>query len=39
MKMIRKKLSRRGSRRLFTRTALKVHRFNVPMLSRGGIRF
>lgn len=37
--MMRKKLSRKGSKRLFTKTAKKVHKKNVlskPM--RGGIR-
>lgn len=35
----RKKLSRKGSRRLFTATADKTHRLNVlPRPQRGGIR-
>lgn len=35
----RRKLSRRGSKRLFSMTARKVHRKNVRRhLSRGGIR-
>lgn len=35
----RVKLSRRGSRRLFSATAAKVNRRNLPTMSRGGIRF
>ena len=35
----RVKLSRRGSRRLFSATAAKVNRRNLPNVSRGGIRF
>lgn len=38
MKM-RRRLSRRGSRRLFSATAAKVNRRNLPNVSRGGIRF
>lgn len=37
--MMRRKISRKGSRKLFTKTARKVHRKNIlgrPM--RGGIR-
>lgn len=33
----RRKISRRKSRRLFKRTALKVHRKNLPGFRRGGI--
>lgn len=36
---MRRRISRRGSKRLFTATALKVNRRNVPHMSRGGIRF
>lgn len=35
----RLRLSRRGSRRLFSATASKMNRRNLPSLSRGGIRF
>lgn len=36
----RKRLSRRFSGRLFTRTARRVHRRNLPKrMTRGGIRF
>lgn len=35
----RVKLSRRGSRRLFSATAAKVNRRNLPSVNRGGIRF
>lgn len=36
----RHKLSRKGSKRLFTKTAKKVHKRNVHrMPMRGGIRF
>ena len=41
MRVKGKKLTKKGSRRLFTATAQKVHRFNfvdtIPL--RGGIRF
>ena len=33
----RHKISRRKSRRLFKRTAMKVHRKNLPGFKRGGI--
>lgn len=33
----RRKISRRKSRRLFKRTAMKVHRKNLPGFKRGGI--
>lgn len=36
--MKRRKVSRRGSKRLFTRTAATVHRKNVVHSLRGGIR-
>lgn len=36
--MMRRKLSRRGSKRLFTRMAVKVNRRNITAPSRGGIR-
>lgn len=35
---MRRRLSRRGSRRLFTSTALKVNRRNVSAPARGGVR-
>ncbi|UPW40859.1 DNA binding protein [Sigmofec virus UA08Rod_6451] len=35
---MRKKLSKRGSKRLFRATATKVHRKNVRRPMRGGIR-
>lgn len=35
----RVKVSRRGSRRLFSATAAKVNRRNLPSVQRGGIRF
>lgn len=34
----RRSISRRGSKRLFTATALKTHSRNVVSPSRGGIR-
>lgn len=34
----RKKLSRRGSKRLFRKTALKMHKKNFVMPNRGGLR-
>lgn len=34
----RRKLSRRGSKRLFSATALKTNRRNATMVSRGGVR-
>ena len=37
--MYRRRLSRRGSKRLFTATALKTNKRNVPYMARGGIRF
>lgn len=40
MAKMRKRLSRRGSRRLFKRTALKTHKKNLYRRTmRGGIRF
>lgn len=39
MKMRRSRISMRRSKRMFTRTAARVHKFNVPSISRGGIRF
>lgn len=36
--MKRRKVSRRGSKRLFTRTAAMVHKKNVVHPMRGGIR-
>lgn len=36
--MKRRKVSRRGSKRLFTRTAAMVHKKNVVTPMRGGIR-
>lgn len=36
--MKRKRMSRRGSKRLFKATALKTHKANLPRPSRGGIR-
>lgn len=33
----RRKISRRKSRRLFKRTAARVHRKNLPGFKRGGI--
>ena len=37
---MRRRMSRRGSRRLFKRTALKVHKRNLgKALYRGGFRF
>lgn len=36
----RSKISRKGSKKLFTATAQKVHKKNVrPVVMRGGIRF
>lgn len=35
---MRRHVSRRGSRRLFTATAEKIHRMNVALPMRGGIR-
>lgn len=34
----RKKLTRRGSKRLFRRSAAKVHKKNFVMPNRGGLR-
>lgn len=34
----RKRLSKRGSKRLFRKTALKVHKKNLLMPNRGGLR-
>lgn len=34
----RKKLTKRGAKRLFKATANKVHPKNVPVILRGGIR-
>lgn len=34
----RKKLSRRGSKRLFRKTASKMHKKNFVMPNRGGLR-
>lgn len=34
----RRRLSRRGSRRLFTKTAQKIHKKNVMSVMRGGVR-
>lgn len=34
----RRKMSRRGSKRLFTATALKQHSLNASVPMRGGIR-
>jgi len=34
----RRRLSRRGSRRLFTKTAQKIHKKNVQSVMRGGVR-
>nr|QJB19070.1 MAG: hypothetical protein [Microvirus sp.] len=40
MAKFRKKLSRKGSKRLFSKTAKRVNKKNVrPMVMRGGIRF
>lgn len=36
--MKRRRLSRRGSKRLFKKTAMKVHRKNMTSPMRGGIR-
>ena len=36
--MKRRKLTRRGSKRLFKKTAVKTHRKNMAMPMRGGIR-
>jgi len=35
---MRKRLSRRGSKRLFRKTAVKVHKKNITRPLRGGIR-
>lgn len=37
--MRRRRVSSRGSRRVFTKYALRVNRRNVPSMCRGGIRF
>ena len=34
----RHKVSRRGSKRLFRKTALKIHKRNFVMPNRGGLR-
>lgn len=34
----RRKISKRGSRRLFTKTALRTHKKNVAAIMRGGVR-
>ena len=34
----RRKMTRRGSRRLFRKTALKIHKANTARPMRGGIR-
>lgn len=34
----RRKVSKRGSRRLFTKTALRTHKKNVTAIMRGGVR-
>lgn len=36
--MKRRKLTRKGSKRLFKKTAVKVHKKNLAMPMRGGIR-
>lgn len=36
--MKRRRMTRKGSKRLFTRTAMKTHKKNLPSPSRGGIR-
>lgn len=36
--MKRKRLTKRGSKRLFKATALKVNKRNLPRPARGGIR-
>lgn len=36
--MKRRKLSRKGSRRLFKKTAIKTHKKNLAKPMRGGIR-
>lgn len=38
MKRYRKRLSRRGSKRLFRKTAVKTHKKNLVTPARGGIR-